>query len=126
MSIAYAPSDKIEACVDALGGVMPEELQPLLHWFEDYYVGRPDRRGRRARPRFSPSMWSVYERTLNSEDRTNNHAEAGHRRLQEELGVEHPTLWRFIDCLRVVQKGGDHFYESLVTGHHASEKLLKY
>ena len=54
-------------------------------------------------------MWNLYVRTLNHEDKTNNHAEAANRRLQMELGMEHPTLWKFIHALRKVKKGRDLF-----------------
>ena len=40
---------------------------------------------------------SVYERTLNGDDRTNNHVEAAHRKFQAEFGMDHPTIWKFID-----------------------------
>lgn len=71
-------------------------------------------------------MWNLYHRTLNGHDRTNNHAEASNRRLQQELGVTHPTIWKFIDSLRKVQKGRDAYYEQLVAGNPPPLKLKKY
>lgn len=71
-------------------------------------------------------MWNVYERTLNDEDRTNNHAEAAHRRLQNELGMQHPTIWKFIVGLKKVQRGRDLYYEQLIAGHEPPVKLKKY
>ena len=125
-SQAFVPPDHVEDSIEILADTLPDDLKPLLDWFEDYYVGRPDRRGRRRPPRFPVQMWNVYERTLEGSSRTNNHAEAANRRLSEELNVDHPTLWRFIEALRRVQKGGDAFYESQVAGHPPTEKLKKY
>ena len=68
----------------------------------------------------------TYMIVLNSDDRTNNLAEAAHRRLQCELGAEHPVIWKFIDCLRKVQRGRDLYYEQLVAGHSNAPKLKKY
>jgi len=43
--------------IDALDAYLPEELQPLLEWFEDNYIGRLNRNGRGGRPaRFLPSI----------------------------------------------------------------------
>ncbi|KAK9701824.1 Zinc knuckle [Popillia japonica] len=81
----------------------PDDVQPILDWFEDHYVGRLNRRGNgRRQPLFPHEMWNFYNRTLTQQDRTNNHAEAAHR-LQRELGMDHPTIWKLIDGLRKVQ-----------------------
>uniref|UniRef100_A0A915CRG7 Uncharacterized protein n=1 Tax=Ditylenchus dipsaci TaxID=166011 RepID=A0A915CRG7_9BILA len=51
-------------------------------------------------PGFPVNWWSCYERTLAGEDRTNNYAEAAHRRLQDALGVDHPTVGRLLQDLK--------------------------
>ena len=68
----------------------------------------------------------MYETTLNDEDRTNNYAEACHRKLAYELGCHHPTLWKFLETLNKVQKGRDLYMEHLIAGHDPAHKLKKY
>jgi hypothetical protein len=75
---------------------------------------------------FPPNIWNVYERTLIAEDRTNNHAEAAHHRLQTELGVDHPSIWKFIDGLKKVQKSRDVYMEQLMAGQLPPIKLKKF
>ena len=67
-----------------------------------------------------------HDRVVQHLDRTNNHAEAAHRRIQAELQMDHPTLWKFIDGLKKVQKGRDLFHEQLVAGHTPPRKLRRY
>jgi len=40
--------------------------------------------------------------------------------------MDHPTLWKFIDGLKKVQKGRDLFHEQLVAGHTPPRKLRRY
>ena len=106
--------------------MIPEDLTPIINWFEDFYVGRQNRNLTRRRALFPPTMWSVYERTLNGHDRTNNYVEAAHRRLQAEFGMHHPNIWKFIDGIRVVQKGRDMVYEQFACGDEPPIKRKKY
>lgn len=126
-SMAFVPIEDIEEALADLGNFLPEELQPILDYFEDNYIGRRNRRGAgRRQPMFPVRRWNVYNRTLQGEDRTNNHAEAAHRRLQAELGMTNPVIWNFIDCLKKVQHGRDLYYEQLVAGRNPQVKLRKY
>lgn len=71
-------------------------------------------------------MWSVHERTLQQKDRTNNYAEAAHRRLQNAFKCDHPPIWRFIDKLREEQKQVDANYASFVAGREPPPKAKMY
>ena len=66
-----------EEAFEALSGIARTELQPVLNYFEDVYVGRPQRaagHGRQA-ARFPPITWNMHNATLQGEFRTNNHVE---------------------------------------------------
>jgi hypothetical protein len=131
-AMTFVPIDRLEDALEILRDTLDDELTPLLDYFEETYIGRLQlnrrRRGvpQRRPPLFSPEIWSCYERTINSEARTNNFAEAAHRRLQAEFGVDHPSLWKFIDGLRIVQKSTDQLYENFVRGDTATKKRAKY
>lgn len=125
-ALSFVPIEELENALEVLSENLPNQLTPILDYFEDYYVGRIQRNNRRRRPTFKPEMWSCYARTLNNEGRTNNFAEAAHRRLQSEFGVSHPTLWKFIDGLRRVQKTIDQCYEQFVRGDEPPHKRNKY
>ena len=105
IALSFVPIPHLDSYMDALSDNIPPELQPLLNWFEDNYVGRPVRRGGgRRSPLFPPEIWSQYDRTIAGQNRTNNHAEAAHRRIYAELGVDHPVIWKFIDGLKAYKK----------------------
>ena len=69
----------------------------------------------RSRPAlFPPEIWSMYQSRISDIGKTNNHAEAAHRRLKRELDAVHSSIWKFIDGLRRVQKGRNVTYEQYV------------
>lgn len=80
----------------------------------------------RRPPLFSVEMWNQDQRTVMEEDRTNNHTEAAYRKIYAELGEHHPVGWKFITCLRKIQRGRDTYYEQVVVGHSLRHKRLKY
>ena len=127
VALSFVPVPRLPAYLEILSVNLPPELQVLLDWFEDNYLGRPTRRGNERRPPLFPvEMWNQYERTIQGEDRTNNHAEAAHRKIYAELGVHHPVIWKFVDRLKKIQRSRDAYYEQLVSGHAPRPKLLKY
>ncbi|XP_030833106.1 uncharacterized protein LOC115920726 [Strongylocentrotus purpuratus] len=101
-AIAFVPVEDTVEAFEALAGIARAELQPVLNYFEDTYVGRPQRaagHGRQA-ARFPPIMWNMFNATLQGEFRTNNHVEGWHRRFQIGVGADHPSFWQFLTCLK--------------------------
>nr|CAD7198176.1 unnamed protein product [Timema douglasi] len=126
-ALAFVPENDLDQALDLLAEELPDNLQPRIDWFEDNYIGRRNRRGVGRRVAlFPPNMWNLYTRVLNGTDHTNSRAEAAHRRLGTELGMQHPTIWKFIDALRKVQAARDIYYEHLVAGHEATPKKRNY
>jgi len=109
-----------------LSNSLSQEFTPILDYFKDYYIGRMLYNNVRRQPLFNPAMWSCYLRTINNECRTNNFAEAAHRKLNREFGADHPSLWKFIDGLRMIQKSVDQLYEQFLRGDQHTPKRKKY
>ena len=129
-ALAFVPPAAMENAVSELAPDLPLELMPLLNYFEDNYIGRlryaPGGGPTRAPPLFPIEWWTVHQRTLDGEPRTNNFAEAAHRKLQREFSVDHPSLWRFIDGIRTVQHSRDVTYAQFVAGNNPPKKRSKY
>jgi len=129
VAVAFVPVNSVDTALDVLSDNqdgISQDLQPVLDWFEDNYVGRLNRNGSRRQPIFPIRMWNVFDRTLNGQERTNNHAEAAHRRLQSVLQMDHPSIWKFVDGLRRVQKERDLLFEQMVAGNPPPVKRRKY
>ncbi|CAI6344403.1 unnamed protein product [Macrosiphum euphorbiae] len=124
ISLAFVPIEDLDVATDLLADDLPDDIVPLLEWFEEYYIGRKNRRkvGRRS-PQFPPEIWNLYQRVLTNQNRTNK---AANRRLNIQMGVTNPTIWSFINCLKKIQTGRDVFYEQLVTGGSPPKKKKKY
>ncbi|XP_041371610.1 uncharacterized protein LOC121385139 [Gigantopelta aegis] len=76
-ALAFVPVAGVPATFELIQEDLPEELQPILDYFEDTFIGRARRRGRRE-PRFQHSMWNCH-------------------------GAYHPNIWVFLDVLKKEQ-----------------------
>lgn len=123
-ALAFLPSSDVQQGFDELYSTLPPILEPLLDYFEDNYIGRRRPNGR-ANPRFAIDLWNMRERTLNNAMRTNNQAEAWHRRFNSVIDCEHPSLWVFIQSL---QKEENYIHCQLVkiNAGQSSQQSQKY
>ena len=99
------------------------EMQQLLDYFEDNYIGRVRRRGRVV-PLYEPHIWNIHNRVENELPRTNNSVEGWHRKMQAAVAADHPNIWRFINVLK-----REHGFHKVVIGQrlggHAIEPQKK-
>ncbi|KAL3108929.1 hypothetical protein niasHT_011479 [Heterodera trifolii] len=91
-SLAFLPVHHLQAGLNALQAQLPAQLHGVFNWFMDNYTGRMRFNVPMSAPLFDPHEWSVYQRTLDGADRTNNFAEAFHRKLQRQFSCTHPTI----------------------------------
>ncbi|KAH7695560.1 hypothetical protein AAVH_37378 [Aphelenchoides avenae] len=52
----------------------------------------------------------MYTRIREDVDKTNNYAEAAHRRCKQQLNMAHPGIWCFLAALQSVQRVLDYDY----------------
>ena len=98
-AMAFVPAPDVDDAFAELARNVPEELLPILDFFEDTYLGAV-RRGIRRAPCFPATMWSIYDRVTAELPRTNNAIEGWHSALGANAGGHHINLWRFIGILQ--------------------------
>ena len=124
LALTFVPVTDVIQAFEELEQYVDGSLEPIIDYFEDNYVGRRQRRGRK-RPRFPITWWNVHDRTLADDPRTNNNAEAGFRRLQSDFGCQHPTIWEFLSALRKHHVLRDVDYNKLEQGRQPPAKQPK-
>jgi hypothetical protein len=89
--------DAFDALIDA--GYL-DRAEPVVDYFEDNFIGRPDRRGNRQSQIFPLTLWNVNQRVVESLPRTINSVEGWHCGFQSSLYCTHLTLWKLLDRLK--------------------------
>ena len=106
--------------------IFNNDADDVLDYFEDTYIGRPRRQGGRRNPLFHHDIWNMFQRSRDELPRTNNHVEGWHRRLQANLDVYHPTLWKLIDVLKREESLVRTEIAQAVGGHLAPAQRRRY
>lgn len=95
LALAFLPVELVAPSFDDLIETYPPELYNLSTYFEETYIGRKMRNGRRQ-PRFPISMWNMSDRLQNGLPRTNNSVESWHSSFQGSLQCSHPSIWKLL------------------------------
>ena len=101
-AIAFVPTNRVCEYFELLSDALPDEMEPIFAYYEDYYIGR--RRGNRRRnPRYPHDLWNVFNESLREEPKTTNSIDGWHHTFSGSLGAVHPNIWKFIEFLRSEQ-----------------------
>lgn len=102
-ALAFLPPDRVTTAYEELiRSDAFRELDPLLDYFEENYIGRA-RRGRRATPRFPIPFWNQHQRVLGDLPRSNNNLEGWHQAFNHSVGIAHPSAARLAQKLQKEQ-----------------------
>ena len=127
-SLAFIPEADVIAAYEALMDSMPaENLEPLTDYFEDTWIGRPQRRGRQRRnPSYPISVWSIYDRVIDGLPRTNNSVEGWHNAFQRTVGFNHPSVYKLIEAIQYEQSNSENLVQQIDTGRLITKKNYRY
>ncbi|CAI6357190.1 unnamed protein product [Macrosiphum euphorbiae] len=103
-----------------------ELLSPIINYFEDTWIGRPNRNNRRRSPQFDFCMWNCYDSVLKHQPRTNNAVEGWHHAFNRALAANHVTIWKFINFLKQEQSLQEVKMEQSLSGEPSPKKRKKY
>ena len=128
-ALSFVPPDDVYDCFNTFIATLDEEtdgiLDEFLQYFEMTWLGIVQR-GRRRRPTFEVSLWSVYERTSNDLPRTNNMLEGWHNAFKRRVTITHPTEDKLIRKLRSEQATTEMALEQVFQGNSIGRKNKKY
>ena len=99
-ALSFVPVQDVILAFDELCNHCGIDEQPVLDYFETNYIGE-SRRGRRLLPLFPHELWNMHNRDLNELPRTNNNLEGWRTRFSTMLSQTHPSIWEFIDTLKL-------------------------
>jgi hypothetical protein len=103
-ALAFLPPDVVvegfESLCDLLREAYDDQIDDLLEYFEDTYIGRYRRNAPRRPAMFPIELWNMFHRTHDELPRTNNSIEGWHRGFQAQVSSCHPVFWKFLQILQ--------------------------
>jgi len=122
-ALAFVPVDQVVSAFEQLQDSKyytdnEPEMRDLLTYFEDNWIGRPNRRGQRTDAIFPVPLWNVYTAAHQDLPKTNNAVEGWHRSFSQIIGSYHPSIWKFIEALKKEQSLNEFKLEQYVAGEN--------
>nr|CAI5821208.1 unnamed protein product [Callosobruchus analis] len=127
-ALAFVPTTDVVEAFEILcdENMLPEDAQPILDYFEDTWIGRPQRRQHRRSPRFSHSMWNCFNTVVEGLPKTNNSIEGWHRAFEAQISADHPNIWKFVKAIQREQSLHELQIEQYVGGAAGPPARKKY
>ena len=124
-ALAFVPQNHVVEAFEELQESSPDELGPIIDYFEDTYIGRKRRRNR-APPMFRHETWNMNERAANELPKTNNKVEGWHRKMVSAVNSCHPNFWHFLEVLKKEQTLSNVVMNQAEAGQEGEKQRLKW
>ncbi|CAF4921633.1 unnamed protein product, partial [Rotaria magnacalcarata] len=98
-ALAFLDPNSALSGFESLCEQLDDRYDNILDYFEETYIGKLRSNRVCRKPLFEINFWSMHHRTTQLSMRTNNSAEAYHRRINSVFQCSHPTLWLFLQRL---------------------------
>ncbi|KAF0766873.1 FLYWCH-type domain-containing protein [Aphis craccivora] len=95
-SLAFLPENKVLERMDFLRMIMSPEATDLVDYFAYITI-----KLRNIAPLYPPSIWNVYQTTLDNGHRTNNETEGWNHRFSKLVGHNYSSIWSLIKKMRL-------------------------
>ena len=101
-ALAFIPIPNVVVTFESLteNEIFPNELQGVVDYLEETWIGRPYRHNRRHSSIFKHKMWNCFDYVKEGMPKTNNPLEGWHNSFQHQLSACHPSIWKFIAGLK--------------------------
>lgn len=125
-ALAFVPLEDVESSFEKLISSIdfPEVSQCVVDYFEDCWIGRP-MKGQRRKPKFPINIWNCNNSVKSDLPRTNNAVEGWHRSFNSSIGI-HPSLWKFIDLIKLEQSKNELILNQIYGGVDVPHKKQIY
>ncbi|CAF1042878.1 unnamed protein product [Didymodactylos carnosus] len=98
-ALAFIHPDVVINAFERLFSSLGDDYEDIIDYFGETYIGRLRPNQTRRQPKFAIDFWNTYHRTTEAVMRTNNAAEAYHRRIGSVFQCLHPTPDSFLEKL---------------------------
>ena len=103
-ALAFVPPQDVvvafEEVTDTIRQIFGEQVDEVIDYLEDNYIGRYRRNAPRAAPTFAINLWNMFHRTHEEMPRTNNNVEGWHQRFQSLCMGHNLNFWKFLSVLK--------------------------
>lgn len=115
--LAFVPAHDVIETFEMIKSMSPSNFKPILDYFEKYYIGLPSKKdpSKRVVPWFPIKLWNVNKRIVKDLPRTNNHIEAWHKSLCQDI-ESHPTFIKLLKHLLREQRLAEKFIDEVRMG----------
>ena len=97
-ALPFVPVDDIDLAWRLLKPTIPTDMAAFTTYFEHTWIGTSS-----SSPLFDTWSWNQHETVLARLPRSSNLAEGWHNGFKSLVSCTNPTLWKFLDCLKLEQ-----------------------